>query len=78
MKYKIDQFVSKITAPIEVLFEDKRLEFADGYELADCEFEKPYIIQAISSKNNKVVIVITENNRINDVRQICKEQAGFF
>lgn len=70
--------VKNITSPVTVCFEGKTLEFANGKELAEYEFEKNYLIVRIYSDNGKITIELKENDRMNNTNWIGEEQVGFF
>lgn len=46
--------VENITSPVTVCFEGKTLEFASGKELAEYEFENPYLISQIQAENSRI------------------------
>lgn len=60
MTYKIEQFVSKINAPIICRFEDQEWSFKDGKELAGHVFDKRYLIDSLTIEGEKVVLALSE------------------
>ena len=78
MTYRIDQSVSSICSPIEVLVEGRRLQFANGTEMANAEFDKYYLISSITAKADHIVIELEENKKVNDINWIGEEAVSFF
>ena len=61
LKYRTEQFVMKIKAPVICRFDDQELNFEDGSALAEYEFEKSYGIEAISVADGAVVVELKES-----------------
>ncbi len=59
-KDKIDQFVSRINAPIICRFEDQEWNFNDGKELAEYSFDKCLLIDSLTIEGGKVVLTLSE------------------
>lgn len=77
MTYKIDQFVSKISSPIKVVFGNTELIFDNGEALAGYVFDKPYLISKITAHNNTVVLDFSENALINETEWSETDQNYF-
>jgi len=60
MKYAVEQFVSKIKAPIIWRFEREELSFEDGKAVAAHEFDKNYKVDSASIDGGKVIITLCE------------------
>lgn len=78
MTYRIDQSVSRICSPIDVLVEGRCLHFDRGTELANAEFDKNYLISSISAKANHIVIELEENKKAFDYSWVGEEAVSFF
>lgn len=78
MTYRVEQFVRKIKSPVIVKIGENCLQYSDGMSLADAEFSEQMSIINISAEDNKVIIELVKNNRVNDVNWIGEEQADFF
>lgn len=80
MTYKLNPEVKKITSPITIKFDgsDSVLNFANGVALAEADFDKNYLIDSISAKDNSIEITIRENDMVNVVNWIGEEAVSFF
>ena len=54
LKYKTEQFVAKINAPITCKFNGEEILFENGKELADYQFDKRYVIDVITVENGSL------------------------
>lgn len=78
MAYRIDQSISNICSPIEVLLEGRHPQFENGTEMANTEFDKYYLISKITAKADHIVIELEENKRVNDISWIGEEAVSLF
>ena len=80
MTYKLNPEVKKITSPIKITFDgsDSVLNFANGAALADADFEKNYLIDSVSAKDNLIEITLRENDMVNVVNWVGEEAVSFF
>ena len=78
MTYKIEQWVKKITSPIILKIGDESMIMANGEQLTEHDFDRYYLISEVGVLDNKILIVLAENDRVNDTTWIGEEQAGFF
>lgn len=78
MKFKLSYEVKKIKSRVLVKFEDNEAEYESGAELVDVEFDKYYLIDSITAKNDIVVLTLVENTKINDISWCGEEQISFF
>ena len=78
MTYKIEQFVRKITSPIIVKIGSDELAFENGLQLAESCFDRPLRIADIKAGDDRLVLTLEENERVNDTNWTGEEQAGFF
>ena len=70
MTYKLEYFIEKIESPVIAAFPDGEKEFSSGKELADSAFEKYYLVDTISVKDNKICINFYENKKVNIINWI--------
>lgn len=78
MTYKIEQFVRKITSPVIVKTDKDSVLYSNGEDLANAEFSEKMSISKISAEDNKVIVELVKNDKVNDVNWIGEEQAYFF
>lgn len=60
MIYRIDQFVTKIKAPIVCKVDGEELLFENGEKLATHVFEKYYLIDSVEIKDGKAILTLSE------------------
>ncbi len=78
MKYRIDQMVAKIAAPVLVLHDGKEQRFDNGTQAAAAEYDKNYLIDTIYVKDGVIVVTLKENDRINDINWCGEKEVSFF
>ncbi len=78
MTYRIEQWVRKITSPVMVKIGDENIKMADGKQLAERSFDRPYLISEVSALDDMILIVLVENDKTNDITWVGEEQASFF
>lgn len=78
MTYKIDQCVAKITSHILLICNGTEKVFENGKQLADADFDKYYLIDSISIKDDMIAVTLKENDRINNTNWCGEEQVTFF
>ena len=78
MTYRVEQFVRKIKSPVIVKIGENCSQYANGKCLAEAEFSEQMSIIKISAEDNKVIIELVKNEKVNDVNWIGEEQADFF
>ena len=78
MTYKLDQIVRKISVPVILRTDDGEEIFENGITLSDVGFDKYYLIESISVRDDKVVIAVKENTAVNDTTWCGEEQVSFF
>ena len=78
MTYRIEQFVRKIKSPVIVKIGTDTIQYSNGEDLANAEFSEQLSIINISAEDNKVIIELVKNDKVNDVNWIGEEQADFF
>ena len=65
MTYKLGPFIEKITAPVICVFGDKEAEYADGKELSEQAFDKYWLVDSVSVRDGRIVLLMKENDQIN-------------
>ena len=75
LKYKTEQFVAKINAPIACKFNGDEILFENGKELADYQFDKRYVIDVITVENGKAVVSLVSPS-VSNINSIRDEQAA--
>ena len=78
MTYRVEQWVRKITSPVMVKIGDENIKMADGKQLAERSFDRPYLISEVSALDDMILIVLVENDKTNDITWVGEEQASFF
>jgi len=78
LTYKLDVVLKKITSPVVLVIGDVTMEYPDGKTAYEQSYDKSYTISEICTKDNKVCVVLTERDRVNDITWCGEEQASFF
>ena len=79
MKYKIDQSISKIIAPVLLIYDGKEERYDSGKQAAEkAEFDKYYLIDSIDIRDNMIEITLKENDRTNDINWCGEQEVSFF
>lgn len=77
MTYKLNPQLRLIKAPVILVVEGVERMYSSGEELTRLEFEKYYVVNSISARGNKVVIMLKENDRIFNINWIGEEEVSF-
>ena len=77
MRYRINPAIGKITCPVVLSIESSEKEYANGQLAAEQEFDKNYIVNKLFARDNKIVVVLRENDMINNTNWIGEEQSFF-
>lgn len=79
MKYKLQDFIRKISSPVVLIIDGKeRFSFDDGEQAYRLEYDLYYIVNDIQAQTDKIYITLIENKHINDTNWCGEEQATFF
>lgn len=73
MTYKLESFVEKIESKVVCVFGDEEVEYSDGRTLSEQNFDKYWLVDSISVRNDKIVLVMKENKNINNAEWIGEE-----
>lgn len=77
MKYRLSPSVAKIHAPIILVIDGTEQEFSSGTELSEASFDKHYVIDSLTIRDNKAVVTVKENV-MTDINWIGEEPVSFF
>lgn len=77
MTYKLNQQLKLINAPVILMIEEAEKCYGSGEELTTLIFEKNYIVESISARDDKVVVTLKENNRRFNINWIGEEEVSF-
>ena len=78
MTYKLDQSVAKITSRILLISNGTEKVYENGEQLANADFDKYYLIESISIKDDMIAVKLKENDSINDVKWANNSKVSFF
>ena len=78
MTYKLNSEISKISAPVTLIIDGNEIEYDNGSLASDANFEKWYLIDEVTVKNDRILIYLKENTQINTTNWCGEEQVSFF
>ena len=65
MTYKLNPELKIIQSPLVLLIDGEKTEYENGNALTEQIFEKNYLIDSITAKENRIVIELKENASVN-------------
>ena len=77
MTYKLNPQLRLIKAPAILVIEGMERQYNSGEELTTLIFDKNYIIDSISARDNMVVVTLKENDRQFNINWIGEEEVSF-
>lgn len=77
MTYKLNPQLRLIKAPVILVIEGVEQSYGSGEELTTLTFDKNYIIDSISARDDKVVVTLKENDRQFNINWIGEEEVSF-
>lgn len=77
MTYKLNFELKKIKSHVRIT-SPMELEFGNGEELCDYDFDKYYLIESISAKDSIIEITLVENTQINSINWAGEEAVSIF
>lgn len=77
MTYKLNPNLRKINGSVILVIDGHEMICTDGKALTELEFEKNYIVDSITARDNAVVVILKENDRTNIINWIGEEQVSF-
>ena len=78
LTYKLDSFIKKISSPVVIDYNGELLEFPNGAAAYAHDFTKYMMVDEVRVADDKICLVLKENERANDVTWCGEEQATFF
>ena len=79
MTYKLRSDINKISSPVTILFDGMEFEYKDGRTAVDeLVLEKNALVDNVYCRDNRIVIVLKENDMINNTNWCGEEQISFF
>lgn len=77
MTYKLSPQLRLIKAPVILVVDGVEKSYGSGEALTTLTFEKNYIIDSISAREDKVVVALKENDRQFNINWIGEEAVSF-
>lgn len=77
MTFKLNPQLRLIKAPVILVIEGAEKSYDSGEELTTLTFEKNYVVDSISARDNKVVVTLKENDRQFNINWIGEEEVSF-
>lgn len=77
MTYKLNPELSLIKAPVILVIDGKEKKYENGEKLISLTFEKNYLVESITVKDECAVIMLKENDRVNTTSWIGEEAVSF-
>lgn len=74
MTYKTNSAVAKITCPVITVIDGKETRYENSQALVDDIFEKNYVIESMSARNDEIVIFLSEKQIIFGIGWIGEEE----
>lgn len=79
MGYVLDSVIGKIECNVICIDADnKKWEFASGKEASEYHFDKHYLIDSIKADEDKIIISLIENDKLNDTSWTDDKNISFF
>ncbi len=78
LTYKLESFIKKITAPVVIEYNGDVHEFTNGAAAYEQNYSKYLFVEEIKIQDDKICLVLKENERKNDTTWCGEEQATFF
>lgn len=78
MTFKLNPELRLIKAAVILVVDGEEHSYPDGDSLTELVFDKRYVIDSISARDNAVVVTLKENDRVNDITWIGEEAVSFF
>ena len=77
MTFKLNPQLRLIKAPVILVVDGDEYRYPDGEAVAALDFDKRYVIDHISARDNAVVVVLKINDRVNDMTWVGEEAVSF-
>lgn len=77
MTFKLNPQLRLIVAPVVLVVDGEEQIYPDGESLVALEFDRRYVIDSISARDNDVVVTLMINDHVNDITWIGEEAVSF-
>ena len=77
MTYKLNPQLRMIKAPVILVIEGMERQYNSSEELTRPEFQKYYLIDSISARDESVVVTLKENDRQLNINWVGEEEVSF-
>ena len=77
MTYKLNHILEVIKTPVILMIDGKGKRYSNGKELVEQTFEKNYLIESITARENTVVVTLKKNDMILDQTWIGEDSVSF-
>ena len=77
MTYKLSPQLNLIKAPVILVVEGEAHCYGSGHELTRLKFDKNYIIESIRARDDKVVVMLKENDSNFNINWVGEEEVSF-
>ncbi len=77
MTYKLNPELRLIKAPVILVIDGKKQKYENGEKLMLLTFEKNYLVESITVKDEHAVIMLKENDRVNTISWSGEEAVSF-
>ena len=74
--YYLDAEVKKIQSPIVLCINNEETVFSNGQALSQQSFEKRYVVQSVTAKGDRIVIVLNDGIEIPDPEGVNHADMG--
>ena len=74
MTYKLNPELRKIQSPVVLVIDGTETEYPSGEALTELVFEKRYLLERMSARDNKIVILLQDRSAMPE----CIEEISFF
>lgn len=78
MNYRLNPELIKIQSPVILVINGNEEIYRDGRTLTELTFDKNYIIEKITARDDFVVIALKQNEMINNITWSGEEAISFF
>ncbi len=79
MTYTLSFEIERFTSPVTIVFDGLESEYENGKTaVANVKLDKPVLIEEIFCRDNRIVIVLKENDKAYDTSWCNGSDASFF
>ena len=77
MKYKLNPELRQIKSNVILVIEGQEHEYSCGEKLMELTFDKWYLVDSITARENRIVVSLRENDQILNMNWIGEEAVSF-